>query len=353
MGFLSRFFGGREPNSAPAAPAPSPSAPAAAPTSNVPSADAPPWWEQSEPDAPDPEEEMLLRTAGIDPEALVAFVREKIDQQELTLVEIPDNIMRMLSLLDDPDFGYHELTTLVANSPVLTAEFLKLASSPLYFRGGAPPNDLKLVLPRLGRVTVHGVLYLHASRLQLAQHPLFREVAKGVVDHCLAVALINRYLSHRYYPDQERAFQAGLLHDIGKLTILRQLSEESHFRNMPASAPLTEQAMRPVLAPLHQEAGEILGIEWQLPEEIVQCIATHHNVDPEREPTDDPDKELAATLTALTAFSDFVAKKLGRGLPPEDYFLFDEPAALALGIDADDADTVAFLRDIPSVITEK
>ena len=90
----------------------------------------------------------------------------------ISLLDIPENILRVLDVIEDPDFGYNEASELISRSPVLLAEFLKLANSAV-FKRRTPVKDLRVILPLFGVTIIKSVLYLNSTKLELARHPDF------------------------------------------------------------------------------------------------------------------------------------------------------------------------------------
>ncbi|HBH61360.1 MAG TPA: hypothetical protein DDX85_06415 [Nitrospiraceae bacterium] len=78
--------------------------------------------------------------------------------------------------------------------------------------------------------------------------------------------------------DEDRAFTAGLLHDIGKLIEARYLAEQ--FKKIIITARENKISMLKaeyeILATSHEEIGGYLADWWSLPAFIVNAIRWHH-----------------------------------------------------------------------------
>lgn len=260
------------------------------------------------------------------------------------IIEIPSNIMRIMSILGKPDFTYHEVTDLISRSPVLAGEFLKMANSSLYGRG-VKISDLRVALPRLGQRQVKGMLYLNSTRMAVADQPVFNQVATEIVNHCNAVGKIAGYLAHRYYPDPDSAFLAGLLHDVGKLAILKELGDRFDLP-AEAAAGLTEDSFAEILPPLHEAVGTHLAQHWELDDEVAAAISHHHTLDDVEVLDDHSERQY---LSALINVSDTMARVLGKGRWIGDVNLFGMTSAKELGLEGDRG-TVEFLKPIPELL---
>ncbi|MDR1708502.1 MAG: HDOD domain-containing protein [Candidatus Accumulibacter sp.] len=99
--------------------------------------------------------------------------------------------------------------------------------------------------------------------------------------HSLGVAVCSRALAEQTGVDPELAFVAGLLHDIGRLLmyvaspaqVLAALDRRQHDDIQLVAAE------RAVFGYDHCDAGRVLAGAWNLPPEIAEAIAAHHEPD--------------------------------------------------------------------------
>jgi HD-like signal output (HDOD) protein len=105
---------------------------------------------------------------------------------------------------------------------------------------------------------------------------------------------------------RDASFQAGFLHDIGRLVLATNLPEQysQALRDGDQGVPALGRE-RAALGATHAEVGGyLLGI-WGLPDTVVQAVAFHH--EPSRFPT--------RGFSPLTAVH--VAEVIDRGLAPD------------------------------------
>ncbi len=102
--------------------------------------------------------------------------------------------------------------------------------------------------------------------------------------HSVASATISRLLIKLTYSSnvgmQDRAFIAGLLHDMGKLVLANYLPEKFQQAIELANSnklPLIE-AERSIFATDHAEIGAMLAQWWSLPPFLVEAIRSHHHL---------------------------------------------------------------------------
>src|ERR1700726_3881751 len=130
-------------------------------------------------------------------------------------------------------------------------------------------------------------------------------------------ALVCREFAEQIdYYDPDRAYLAGLLHDLG--IIVNSLAYTDEYRQVLADAvqsgrPLHEQE-RESLGFTHCDSGVILGKTWQLPEVVCEVIEWHHDV--ERVPSGSP-------LVFLVHLGDLLCRLRGLGYGYEEWRAID------------------------------
>jgi len=211
----------------------------------------------------------------VDTKQIGEEINRKLETDEFPVIEIPENIMRTMQILNNPEFDYAEVANLINHSPSMAGEFIRVINSSLFSRGAAISN-LRLALPRLGKENIKALLYMYSSKLSFSGDPQFKDVAIEIVEHSYATALIANFMSQRYYPDQDSAFLAGLMHDIGKLGILKVISE-SYRLPKKHSSKITLESLDCVMKDLHPKVGVFLSTHWKLDETIIASIEHHHD----------------------------------------------------------------------------
>ncbi len=269
---------------------------------------------------------------------------DRLANNSFTLLDIPKNISQIITIINSPDFSYHDVARTVEQSPVLMSEFLKLAKS-AWFNAKVPIQDIRVILPRLGVTLVKSVLYLNSLKLTLANQPVFRELATDIVDHSQAVAVIARYLGQRCYKDPESAYLAGLLHNIGKLAILKELTIKFAPHLSPRST-FGEENFYQLFERFHCRIGEKIAIDWSLDAEIGYAIGHYRDFNTDEASFDNSD---SSRLTAIIHLSDIMARILGRGAIISGVDIFDLESTRMLGI-TKNCDSVEYLTHIPHLI---
>ena len=283
----------------------------------------------------------------IDHEKIHTTLNKRIEAGQYPIIEIPENAMKALKLLNDPDFEFGAVANLINKSPGMAGEFLSLVNSSSYSRG-VKINDLRVALPRVGRENVKAMLYLYSTKMSLASSPGLNKLAVKIVDHSYATAIIASFLSQRYFPDPDTAFLAGLLHDVGKLGILKAVTEDHDFIQ-GISGEIFEENFGNTFCDLHEAIGVNLATKWGIDDLVVSAIKHNHDFFDYGFGDDEQEK---FSLSALINLSDTMAKILGKGKLDSSVNILDLASTRELNINPDKS-TFSFLEDIPAIVNYK
>lgn len=187
----------------------------------------------------------------------------------------PDSIISLLDIIEDPEVDVKKLLPIVEHDPGLTAGLLKLCNSPLYAfkrRIGSPRDALVLV----GNLTFARLCFtLSLEPVLHNELPGYDLDLDNLWKHCLATAYGAAFLvkSIGLSDLRDRAFTAGLLHDIGKLVLNEELAGQSADKEESMSMELE----RDYTGFDHAEAGGALLDSWDVPEQVVAAVRWHHD----------------------------------------------------------------------------
>ncbi len=147
-----------------------------------------------------------------------------LKETRLEVIELPETISSVLGIIHRKHFWYSEVVDLIQQSPALTGDFLSIVNSAAFSRG-LFIYDLDQALPRLGRKKIQSILFLNASKMSAPETPLFAKIIEEIIHESQAVGKICRLLAPVFSIDANEAFLAGLLHNIGKIGLLKQISK--------------------------------------------------------------------------------------------------------------------------------
>jgi len=242
-----------------------------------------------------------LPTRPVDVQALLADVNE--------LPSIPETLIRILKVLDDPASGPADLTRVVRMDAPVMAKILRLANSPYYSSRG-DLTDINRCVAVLGYRTVRQVAICITVATSLISAV---EKSGGQLDyrelwrHSVIAGAIAKHLAHLAgYADPEEAFTAGLLHDLGKF-VLEVHAPQVYARliadRRARGCPLTELESE-AFGFDHADIGAAFAESWRFPPLLVEAFAGHHTARVGRART------RAEQAVALVALADYLANTL-------------------------------------------
>ncbi len=196
------------------------------------------------------------------------------------LPSLPAVVMELLSAIDQEDVDISVLAKKVSHDQALTAKTLRLANSSAYGLQVKVTTILQ-ALTFLGFQTTRNLITAAAVTGCFAQGQCAGFNDKAFWRHSIGTAACARVLARRMRFNQDYAFTAGLLHDIGRLVLVSTYPEryaEAIAWRAARDCELLD-AERAVLGVDHVAAGVALAGHWNFSDTMKQAIGQHH--DPE------------------------------------------------------------------------
>jgi len=206
---------------------------------------------------------------------------------------------KVLALSGDPKISLKEIGSAMQADPAFSADVLFLANSSLF---GFPSriHELRHALALLGLERVKALAVTVAMRGFLGRGgPLVNQCWR----HSAACAVVCEHLAPMFHHSPNRGFTAGIIHDVGRLALLKTYSTEygGVLSRQYADVSDALRAERAALNVDHAVAGAWLVKTWSYPGTFIEICQLHHAL-PER--TD-------SSLVALTKVACRVADALG------------------------------------------
>lgn len=224
--------------------------------------------------------------AACDPEE-VATLAATITSELLASVDkvppFPVVANRLIELSSQTDVRADLVERLVVQDAVIAAKVIGAANSPFYgLSSRVETVDHAIRVIGLREVTQIAIAAAAAAIFDMQERVAFEsmlEQQKAAWAHSLAVARGSSWLATWLGADVQRAYVAGLLHDIGKPVALRGIGFAliNGRRSDPPGAALAWAAVEAA----HVDVGEMLADAWSLGEEAANVIEHHHDDEPE------------------------------------------------------------------------
>jgi putative nucleotidyltransferase with HDIG domain len=256
---------------------------------------------------------------------------QEIIKKVKNLPPVSQAALKLVSLLEQSAVSNDQIVQVIKCDNVLTAKLLRACNSP-YFGLEEPVASVDQAVLMLGHQQIlHIVLTLAFGSAMVVPLPGYAVEANELWRHSLLTATAAEIVAAEASDlnvDAPVAFTVGLLHDIGKLCMSQVLTPEvqdevrSYVEKQGCSRP---EAERKVLGADHGEIGAALLQSWNLPEEIIESVANHHQ----------PICEPRPKLSVIAHLANCLAHLAGSAPGWDGFAMRVEPKAVAvLNIDA-------------------
>jgi HD-like signal output (HDOD) protein len=198
-----------------------------------------------------------------------------------TLPAFPEVTRLVLDLLNDPDMSGDAVANVVSRDASLTAQILRLVNS-VYFGLPHKVSDLRHAIMMIG------FRWMRNIALSMSLFRLFSSVSSRTQafrsfwrHSAVAAGLGRRIAAKNVALENDIAYVATLLHDVGKLALMRYAPRE-YLRIVDTATKNNlsfYDSERLCCDTHHGEIAAWLCQQWNLAEEIVLAVRNHH--DPE------------------------------------------------------------------------
>ncbi|MCC7340265.1 MAG: HDOD domain-containing protein [Bryobacterales bacterium] len=231
------------------------------------------------------------------------------------LPPFPPVANRLLGLLQDQNVSNAQLSEVIRIDPTFSFELLRLANSSL-FGFAQQVSDIGHAISIVGLERVKALVMMVALNAQIKSALRYQRLLDCWI-HCLACAVLTESVAHGCGIPAERAYMAGLLHDVGRLGMMTAYPQE-YARLLDVA---TEEGLPLIQAELdvfdidHCMAGAWLAAEWNLPPEVRFVAQTHH------EPPEAGDRELGNLLRITNRLTNLIGFSV---MPEPDIYSFED-----------------------------
>lgn len=233
----------------------------------------------------------------------------------------PAILKPLLDILRQPaeNVPFDKVVELASYDGAIAAQCLRLANSPLV--GSRQIETVRTAIAALGIERVRSMLFGVCVNQVIPKE-------KWVLDpvafwrHSLGCALVTQRMAKGIgYPEPDKAYLAGLLHDLGFL--VNSILYNEDFRKCLKLALDRRSALglceTEILGFTHCESGQLLAEHWGLPHELSETARYHHDV---------TELKNAGPLVCLVHLSDLLCRVCNLG------YGYEEILSVELGRDS-------------------
>lgn len=204
---------------------------------------------------------------------------EHIIKSTTQVASLPTIYLKIEEALNSANCTNHYLVEILSEDTALSARLLRLSNSAMFNF----PNKIDSVSQA---ITIIGTQQLRALVLASSVMKIFKDIPEELINmemfwrHSIACAVCARvFASLRRAANVEYFFLAGLLHDIGRLIMYKEVPNE--ISQAMQQAKQTKQLLFKVEKETfgfdHAKLGAMLLKDWKLPSQLIESTAFHHS----------------------------------------------------------------------------
>lgn len=198
------------------------------------------------------------------------------------LASLPEVCIRLNEMVEDPRYSSMEVGDVIGRDPALTSQLLRLVNSAFFNFPGKVSTISRAVMIIGERELRYLVLAMSAVKA-FAQVPVELVSMETFWRHSVYCGVVAKLIAAKCNVlHRERLFVAGLLHDIGLLVTLNRAPELERVALQRAASSdepvfLAEQEVFGDDCD-HAAIGCAMLKSWNLPAELCEAVACHHDV---------------------------------------------------------------------------
>ena len=205
---------------------------------------------------------------------LLEQLQLKLDKNQLVLPSMPDIMIKVKKIIDDPDSSLEDLCRAISQDPSLAARILKVSNNALY-KGHQEISNLQMAVSRLGLNLVKTLVTSHVLTQMFSQpsgilKPYFSDMQSQSANIAANAYVICKTYS-KLHPDD--ALLSGLVVNIGFLPMGKCVETFPETKKDPTSLLRAMNAVSP-------EVTKRILENWHFPKHIID--AAIHSRKPER-----------------------------------------------------------------------
>lgn len=227
------------------------------------------------------------------------------------LQPIPQVALKVLRLIDEEDQGIEKIADEIRKDQVITARTLSLANSAMFTKK-KEIESLDHALVFLGQEQLVKLIISAAVQSFFEQSSQGYSLCKGgLYHHAVGCAQVAEAIARKTGKvSAQKAYTAGLLHDIGKV-VLDQYVAPAYplfYRRAMQGNENVLVVEKKILGIDHTQVGRMLAEQWSFPESLIHTVQYHHF----------PGKESPHTLLATVVYlADLLLSRFQIGLEIE------------------------------------
>ncbi|MBW1982124.1 MAG: HDOD domain-containing protein [Deltaproteobacteria bacterium] len=204
-------------------------------------------------------------------------IEARLENKDFHLPVINHTAVELQRLMSSSKCQLSQLAQVIEKDQSLATKVLNVANSP-FFSGLKKIGNVRDAIVRVGMKEIFVlVVTLAQKNLYQGGNNRYGSYMEKLWQHALATAMGGRWLCVRMNQRQkaDELFMAGLLHDIGKLALVKLVQELEEENGQEGFSP-SEALLQEILESMHTTVGGSLLEKQMLPEFYCMVARNHH-----------------------------------------------------------------------------
>ncbi len=210
--------------------------------------------------------------------SVIDIIKDFAASEKVNLPVFPGVAFELQQLLADDNTSMDQISNVISRDQALATQVLKMANSVL-FSGPYKVRTVRDATMRLGLNHVFNlVVCTSQQKLYKSRNPILNKYLQVSWKHALCTAVGSKWLVQElgYRELRDEAFLAGLLHDIGKLVLIKVFDA---MNSQNEDLAFSDAFIAKTFGALHSGQGYELMYEWGIPEIYCNVAMDHHKED--------------------------------------------------------------------------
>lgn len=202
---------------------------------------------------------------------IINEIHHEFHHDEVDLPSMPEVALKINQAVQNEMLDIQKIAEIIQTDPMISARAVQVANSAMY-AGSQPVQTIKRAVQRIGlRAMRTIVMSVTLRNLYTAQSPLIKKRMETYYHHSIRVGVICHAITKKLKGfDQEQAFLAGLIHDIGIVPILIRADTHDEIKH-------NTELLDKLIYSLKTKVGAMLLKQWNFEDELITVALDAEN----------------------------------------------------------------------------
>jgi len=202
---------------------------------------------------------------------IINNIVRRFKRGEVELPVLPKIVQDIQNAITDQQSTIDDLVEIIEKDAIISIRLISTANSPLYI-GQEKIRAVRQAIPRIGLQETQSIVAAIVNKnLYESKLPDYVSLMKKLWLHSLASAYAARTIAQAVGGglDPEKLFLMGLVHDIGKVMIVKDLGESTLEKNLEISGLINR------MHDIHCNLGGLILHHWKFTKEFIEVTTGH------------------------------------------------------------------------------